>query len=630
MCGINGFILQNPQIVDPGIIRAMNRSLLHRGPDEEGIYEKRNVTLGMRRLKIIDMATGQQPIYNEDRSIVTVFNGEIYNYKELRKDLEAKGHRFITQSDTEVIVHQYEEVGDRCVEYFRGMFAFAIWDDKKRRLIIARDRLGIKQIYYYHDDNKFIFSSEIKGIFNFPNIEKKMDPTSLSDYFSFLYVPSPKTIYSNILQIPAGHLLIYSNGNIELRKYWDVEYREEKVRKEEEYIEELLDLLKEAVRLRLISDVPLGAFLSGGVDSGIIVALMSQMMGLPAETFSIGYPAGSETYDERKYAKAVSEQYNTHHHEFVVKHDIADVTEKIIPYFDQPFADASAIPNYYLCKETKNYVTVALSGLGGDELAGGYERYLGYIIGDHYQALPDGLIKGIIPSIIRRVPDSRKGNHFIRRLKKFVEVEYLGEEDRYFNLIAKYGELEKRNLFLPDILETIGSYKSCKVFSNYLENTENMNPLDKVLYLDLKTYLVDDLLVLTDRMSMAHSLEARVPFLDHKLVEFFATLPPSIKIRGWKKKYILKKVAERYLPKDTIYHPKMGFSVPLVLWFRENLQEYVREVLSDSMLSEIGMFNKQYINSIVERHLSAADNYDEKIWSIIVFVLWYKKTFLRH
>ena len=241
MCGINGFILQNPQIVDPGIIRAMNRSLLHRGPDEEGIYEKRNVTLGMRRLKIIDMATGQQPIYNEDRSIVTVFNGEIYNYKELRKDLEAKGHRFITQSDTEVIVHQYEEVGDRCVEYFRGMFAFAIWDDKKRRLIIARDRLGIKQIYYYHDDNKFIFSSEIKGIFNFPNIEKKMDPTSLSDYFSFLYVPSPKTIYSNILQIPAGHLLIYSNGNIEWKKYWDVEYREEKVRKEEEYIEELLD-----------------------------------------------------------------------------------------------------------------------------------------------------------------------------------------------------------------------------------------------------------------------------------------------------------------------------------------------------------------------------------------------------
>jgi asparagine synthase (glutamine-hydrolysing) len=627
MCGINGFILENSKTVEPDVIEKMNEALIHRGPDDEGVYHQGNVTLGMRRLSIIDLASGKQPIYNEDRSIVTVFNGEIYNYRELKVELEKRGHRFSTNSDTEVIVHQYEEDGEDCVQHFRGMFAFAIWDEKKKRMVLARDRLGIKQIYFYHKNGEFVFSSEIKGILAYPGVDRVIDVNALSDYFSFLYVPCPKTIFKDIIQIPPAHVLIHEKGDIRLRRYWNIRYQVDSQYREDEYIEKFLNLLRESIRLRLISDVPLGAFLSGGVDSGLIVSLMSKMLDIPVETFSIGYRQGMETFDERKYARAVSERYQTNHHEFIVQPDIRSVTEKIITYFDQPFADASAIPNYYLSQKTREFVTVALSGLGGDEMAGGYERYLGFMLGEYYQKIPSLFREEVILPILNRMSDSKKGKHFIGRLKKFARVGGLPAAERYYRLVTRFDDEEKKRLFSSDLIHSTDHHESMDVFTNLLKSQNNLDPLNQLLYVDLNTYLVDDLLVLTDRMSMAHSLEVRVPFLDHKLVEFFATIPVHLKIKGWDKKYILKKAAERYLSKENIYRRKTGFSVPLVLWFRTDLKDYVSDVLSESTIRRSGFFNYECVFKIINDHFNRSANNDEKIWALIVFVLWHQKYF---
>ena len=626
MCGICGIIGKNGSTVDTDDIRKMCNSIYHRGPDDEGIFVYQNIGLGMRRLKIIDLETGNQPIYNEDKSLCIIFNGEIYNYRELKTDLQSIGHKFYTKSDTEVILHLYEEYGSHAPEYLNGMFCFAIWDSHKRQVFIARDRIGIKQLYYSENQNGIIFGSEIKAILCNKSVNRKMNSDAVNDYFSFLYVPSPNTIYSGIKKLPPACYMLIKDSKIQIKKYWKLNYNESGYISGKEAIDGTIQVLTKSIESRMISDVSLGAYLSGGIDSSIIVALMSELTNFPVETFSIKWGENTSSFDETHYARMVSEQYDTNHHEFLVKPDIEEVTDSIVGCFDEPFADSSAIPNYYLAKETKKIVTVALSGLGGDEMAAGYERYLGMKIAKHYNLVPKIFRKEIIKKLVNKIPDSKDGSHINHRLKRFVNTSELPFIERYFNIITTIDENEKRDLFTKDFLNTITTKcEAIRYFERYDQECDLKNNLNRILYLDLNTYLVDDLLTLTDRTSMAHSLEVRVPFLDHNLVEYFAQIDPSLKIMLFSKKYILKKIAERYLPKNLIYRKKMGFSVPLVLWFRGELKNYVKHVLNKKSIEKTNIINYKIIDKILQEHFSGKANFDEKIWSMIIFMLWYNQ-----
>jgi asparagine synthase (glutamine-hydrolysing) len=627
MCGINGIMFfkgsRGRTFSDDDFVR-MTDLLHHRGPDEDGFYRTNEIMLGMRRLRIIDLDTGKQPIRNEDGTIWTIFNGEIYNFKELRDSLLARGHTFYTKSDTETIVHLYEERGIDFVHDLQGMFAIALWDGREKKLVLARDRMGEKPLYYAIDEGAFVFGSELKSILSVPWIARAIDPSALNDYFSFLYVPCPKTIFKGIRKLPPAHVMCVQEGRVEITRYWKLEFNEDRVRKEADLIEEALDLLRKTIRREMISDVPLGAFLSGGIDSSIVVALMSQISSKPVETFTIGYEGDHDHFDERLHAGKVARQYKTHHHEFILSPNIAGMLDAITAQFDEPFADASAIPNYLIAKETRNFVTVALSGLGGDEVCAGYERYLGGMVAERYRKLPRFLTEKLLPAVVNHIPDSRVGAHRNERLKRFVNSAFLNPAESYFATVAKFNESEKARLFRPDLLET-GDPTSLETVSAIFRNHEHLHLVNKMIATDLETYLNDDLLTLTDRMSMAHSLEVRVPFLDHRVVEFFAGIPPSMKLSGFTKKYLLKKVAERLLPRDVVYRRKKGFSVPLVLWFRNSLREYVYDVLSPETINGLGYFRYPYVAKIIDDHMKGRSNHDEKIWALINFVHWHRK-----
>lgn len=624
MCGICGILSHTPIQLEKEMIKKMCDKIYHRGPDSEGYFIGGNIALGMRRLKIIDLESGDQPIFNEDGSLCVVLNGEIYNYQALREELLERRHRFSTQSDTEVIVHLYEEFGDGCLEKLQGMFAFALWDNREKKLFIARDRLGIKPLYYSSFNDKLLFSSELKSILTVPNFKREIDFTSLSDYFSFLYVPAPRTIFKGIKKLLPGHYIVATSKGINVKKYWDLAFTELKLGDTEEYVDKFFDVFNEAVKLHLVSDVPLGAFLSGGIDSSLVVGTMTKFAQKPIETFSIGYEQKEVYFDERKYARIVANKFNTHHHEFLLKpNDVFGLIEKIVSHFDEPFADASALPNYLIAEKTRQFVTVSLTGLGGDELCAGYERYLGNSIAEKYQRLPKILTEKIISPLINNLPDSRKGKHFNERLKRFVHSASLPFPQRYFQIIAKYNDEDKEALFLPEVKSKVQRASKAVLFD--YDNTNGLSDINRMSLIDLKTYLADDLLTLTDRMSMAHSLEARVPFIDHKVVEFFASVPVSLKMKGLTKKYLLKRAAERLLPKQIIYRKKMGFSVPLVLWLRNEMQEYVHNFLSEQRLKKIGYFDAKVVFDIKKRHLRVKSNFDEKLWALLIFVKWYEQ-----
>lgn len=627
MCGICGIVSRDRGISEAKtLIKQMCDQIIHRGPDAEGYHINNSMAFGMRRLKIIDLETGNQPIFNEDGTIGVVFNGEIYNFLELRQQLLEKGHTFSSRSDTEVLVHLYEEEGEKLVNKLRGMFAFCIWDQKKGKVFLARDRLGIKPLFYHVTPQYFLFASELKSILAMPFVKREIDFNSLSDYFTFLYVPAPRTIFENINKLPPAHFIVFENGGIEIKRYWNLEFASDGFSKDEnEYIEEFLEIFKESVKCRLISDVPLGAFLSGGIDSSLVVAMMSELSHRPVETFSIGYRGSGAYFDERKYSRLVAERFDTNHHEFIIEPpNVKELLDKIVPQFDEPFADASAIPNFLLSKETRRYVTVALSGLGGDELCGGYERYVGCLLAETYRRLPSVLTERLIPSAVRRLPDSKNGNHLNERLKRFVSTANLPFLQRYLEIVGTFNEQEKELLFTKEALGCV-SRPTSKVFSQiYGELPHGINPINAMSFIDINTYLVDDLLTLTDRMSMANSLEARVPLIDHHLVEFFASVPPHLKIKNYSKKYLLKKAAEKLLPKEVIYRKKMGFSVPLVVWFRNEMREYVKKALSPEQVNKAGLFNHNYISRVLGEHFSGKRNYDEKIWALINFMKWHE------
>jgi asparagine synthase (glutamine-hydrolysing) len=591
--------------------------LRHRGPDDEGIYVDRGIGLGHRRLSIIDVAGGHQPISNEDGTIWVLLNGEIYNYPELSRELRARGHKFQTRSDTEVIVHLYEEHGEGCFSRLRGMFAIAIWDATQRRLVLARDRVGKKPLYYCVDNSKILFASELKAIVAANGQALQMDPEAACDYFSFGYVPAPKTIYKGIRKVLPAHYVVVSTAGLRETPYWRLSFANIEQRSEHEWSEMVREQLCEATRIRLMSEVPLGAFLSGGVDSSSVVALMSKIMNRPVTTCSIGFP--EKEYNEADYARQVARQFNTEHHEEMVAPKALEVLDKLAWHYDEPFADSSAIPTYYVSKIARQHVTVALGGDGGDETFAGYRRYLF----DHREnqlrnMLPAGLRRTIFGPLGRWYPGLAWAPQMFRAKATFQSLSRSPLEG-YFNSVSIFRPDEKAALFTEDFKCRLKDYDSLDVFRKYYDEADTADPLSRIQYVDIKTYLPDDILTKVDRASMAVSLELRAPILDHKLMEMAAAMPSGLKLHGKTGKYIFKKSFESILPNNILYRPKQGFAVPLDRWFRRDLKELAYTAI---MKSEDGILNRDCLSKIWKQHQSGTFDRSAYLWSVLMFRKW--------
>jgi len=626
MCGIVGIhSLAGDRPIDLAVLQAMNDSLTHRGPDSSGHFQEPDrVGLAMRRLSIIDVAGGDQPIANEDRSVWVVFNGEIYNFAELRTRLQTLGHRFETHGDTEVIVHAYEEYGDDCVTHLRGMFAFAIWDGRRQRLLLARDRVGIKQLFFTQVDGQLLWGSEIKALLQHPAVPRRLRPAAVNHFLTFLYVPEPLSMFDGIEELRAGHLLVAESGKITVRPYWRLRYEVDEGMSLETAATGLREHLEEAVRIRLISEVPLGGFLSGGIDSGSVVALMAKHSNAAVNTFSIGYATGGEAFDERVYARDLAARYGTHHREFEMTPDLVDIAPRLVHAFDQPSADSTAIPTWYLCQQTRQHVTVALSGLGGDEVAAGYERHRGAVLAERLGWVPGWVRRGLLRPLAEALPDPRSGHPFAQRAKRFMRAMDLPFDQRYFELLSQMSREARASLLTPEILEQIDLDDPYSHFQTCIDEVRDAAPLHRALFADLKLYLPGDLLTLTDRMSMAHSLEVRVPFLDHRLLEFAACIPPRHKLAGMQLKHVLRRAVADLLPPDFFRRRKMGFSAPLGLWFREDLRDFVEDTLSREAIARTGTFRYAAIRGILDDHYARRANYDNQIWALITFTLWHQ------
>lgn len=621
MCGIVGILDgRKSGFIDRDLLSRMNETQFHRGPDEGGIHTEPGLGFGHRRLSIIDLSSGQQPLFNEDRSVVVTFNGEIYNFRELSEELSSLGHRFATHSDTEVIVHAWEEWGENCVLRFRGMFAFAIWDRNSRTLFLARDRLGIKPLYYAElNDRQFIFSSELKGLLAHPGLSRELFYPSIEDYFTFGYVPDPKTIFKPVLKLPPGHRLTVRLGHPipEPESYWDIPFKPVPNASEEELQQELITRFKDAVDVRLVSEVPLGAFLSGGVDSSGVVAMMAELSATPVNTCSISF--GNPQFNETRYAQMVVDRYRTNHAIEAVEPDDFDLIDQLAGLYDEPFADSSAMPTYRVCELAKKRVTVALSGDGGDENLAGYRR--------HRWHMNEEAIRSRLPLAIRRPFFGVLGRLYpkldwapkIFRAKTTFEALARSTSDAYLHSVSIMGDSMRKELFSERLRRDLQGYDSRQVFHEHLRNAPSDHPLSLIQYLDMKTYLPGDILTKVDRASMAHALEVRVPLLDHPLVEWMSGLSPDLKLRGQEGKYLFKKALENRLPREILYRDKMGFGVPLAEWFRGPLKERVRKALLETGLPETGFFNPVTLQRLVEQHQSGKSDYSAPLWSLLMF-----------
>ncbi|MFZ5862710.1 MAG: asparagine synthase (glutamine-hydrolyzing) [Nitrospirota bacterium] len=626
MCGISGILdLRGEPLGDRGALQSMTDVIRHRGPDEEGFYLEGEIGLGIRRLKVIDLATGRQPIRNEDGTVWTVFNGEIYNYRELRALMEQRGHRYATQTDTESIVHLYEEYGLECVQHLRGMFGVAIWDVKRKRLVLLRDRVGVKQLYYAVGPRTLRFGSEIKCLLQDPAQDRALDWDAVDDFFQYGYIAGDRTIFRGIRRVLPGEMLVAEQGKWSCRRYWDLSPQPREDRTEQDIIEEFRVQFREAVRLRLVSDVPVGAFLSGGIDSSAIVAEMAALTPHPVKTFTIGYGEEGAFYDERPYARLVADRFGTDHHEVLLGPPNEDLLSAIVRSFDEPFGDSSVIPNYVVSKLAREHVTVALSGVGGDEVGAGYERYVGVLLAERYHALPRVLRERIIRPLVEHLPDSKRGWPIIDRAKRFVAGAEGTIQERYHNYAAVYRADEMRSLFNRDARNGASSRASETAFAQAFSRTRSCDPLTQMMFCDLAVYLPDDLLVLSDRLSMAHSLEVRAPFIDHRLLEFSATIPSHLKMRGLTKKYLLKQAFAPILPAAILSRKKRGFSVPLAAWLRGALRPALMEWLSETRVKRLGLFNQRYVATLVSEHLSCRHNHENRLWLLLMFSMWHHR-----
>nr|WP_316639048.1 XrtA/PEP-CTERM system amidotransferase [uncultured Roseateles sp.] len=621
MCGITGiFDTRGQREIDTAALARMNLSQQHRGPDEGSVHIEPGVGLGHRRLSIIDVATGQQPLFNEDGSVVIVYNGEIYNYQSLIPELQALGHVFHTKSDTEVIVHAWESWGEACVTRFRGMFAFALWDRNQQTFFMARDRLAVKPMYYaLLDDGQLLFGSELKSLLAHGGLKRDMDPLAVEEYFALGYVAEPRTIFKQAKKLPPAHTLCIRRGEpmAEPKEYWDVNFTLNSTISADEACATLEEKLRESVRLRMIAEVPLGAFLSGGVDSSAVVAMMAGLSDAPVNTCSIAFD--DPAFNEAAFAQTVADRYKTAHSVEMVKSDDFDLIDTLARLYDEPYADSSAIPTYRVCQLARKHVTVALSGDGGDETFGGYRRYRMHLLEERMRsAMPDALRRPLFGMLGRVYPKADWAPRVFRAKTTF-EGMARNSVEAYFHTMSILRDPMRDQLFSPRFKADIAGYSAQEVFERHAKRAGTDDPLALIQYLDLKTYLVGDINTKVDRASMAHSLEVREPLMDHELVEWMATLPSSLKIRGQEGKFVLKKAMEPHLPDDILYRPKMGFAVPLARWFRGPLKERMRQAVLGPRLAETGWFNRDYLEHLIDAHLSGSRDYSAPLWTLMMF-----------
>jgi asparagine synthase (glutamine-hydrolysing) len=632
MCGIAGIVDLQGRSVEPSLVRRLCNVLAHRGPDDEGYHITGPVGLGQRRLAILDLAGGRQPMSNEDGTVWVTFNGEIYNFHELRERLGGLGHRFATGSDTEAIVHAYEEYGPECAKELRGMFAFALWDQAGQTLLLARDRVGKKPLFHAEVDGQRVFASELQALLQHPGLVRELDWAALDEYLTYGYVPAPKTIFRGIHKLPPAHWLTLKlprdgsgSPEIHVERYWQLAYEPKLRLSEEDAAEGLLEVLKEAVRLRMIADVPLGALLSGGIDSSIVVALMSQLSDRPVKTFSIGFD--DQEFNELPHARRVAERCGTEHHELIVRPKALEVLPTLVRHYGEPYADSSAIPSYYVAKLTREHVKVALNGDGGDECFAGYERYAGGLAADRYGRIPAAVRRLAIEPLSRLIPAGGPRRSRLRQARRFLEVAGQPAAQRYLRWIGYVPTAQKAALYSADFQDQLAGHQAESWLLEVWEQltAAGLGPLDTMLALDVESYLPYDLLVKMDIATMANSLEARSPFLDHQVMEFCARLPESYKLRGMRLKHLLKKAGAGLLPPETLARRKMGFGVPVANWMRGELRSWTEDLLLSPRALKRGYFQPEALRQLVDRHLEGREDRSFQLWALLWLELWHQE-----
>ncbi len=620
MCGIAGFADSSrpgarPSDRDAALVHSMCEVIRHRGPDDEGVHTEPGIGLGMRRLSIIDLSTGHQPMHNEDQTVWVVFNGEIYNYRELRRELEAAGHRLYTSSDTETIVHAYEEWGEGAFERLRGMFGIALWDRPRRTLLLARDRAGIKPLHYAERGSRLYFGSELKSLIAAGAVSREIDLEALDHYLSFLYTPRDRAIFKGVRKLPPGHYLKWVDGRIDVRQYWQIGTVESFNGRADQAAASLYDVLADAVTSHMMSDVPLGAFLSGGVDSSIVVGLMARASSRPVKTFSIGFD--EPQFDELEHARTVSTHFGTDHHELVVRPDGLGILDRLIEHFDEPFADPSAIPTWYVSEMARRHVKVVLSGDGGDELFGGYDRYLPHPRVARFDRMPMPGKRAMAGLVWPLLPHGARGKNFLRHVSR-------SDEGRYLDSIAFFQPDEKEALYTGDVRHALAGRGAEQALATRFARFGALPARSQMMRFDFETYLPDDVLTKVDRMSMAHSIESRVPLLDNEVIAFASTLPASFKIVNGRRKHILKEAARTLLPAAILDRRKQGFGVPLGVWFRGGLTDMFSEILRSPTARQRGYFAPAFVDRLVSEHLSNKRDHTFRLWQLLVFELWHR------
>jgi asparagine synthase (glutamine-hydrolysing) len=622
MCAICGIVKRKGR-VEEEIIKKMADCLSYRGPDEEGYFFEENIGLAHKRLSIIDLKTGRQPLFNEDKSLILICNGEIYNFHKLREKLEKNGHIFKTNSDNEVIIHLYEEKEEDCLSDLRGMFAFAIWDRKNKKLFLARDQLGKKPLVYRSKNGEIAFSSELKALLNLPGFEKEIDIEAVDDFFTYQAIPSPKTVFKSVKKIPPGHYLIWKEGEIKIERYWEIDFSKKlKLKDENEYMEILWEKLTESVKIRMISDVPLGAFLSGGIDSSTVVGIMSQLTNLPVKTFSVGFDV--ESFSELKYARIVAERFKTEHYEFIVKPDIIEILPKLIWYYNEPFGDSSMIPTYYVANKTKDYVKVALNGDGGDENFAGYPRYYQTKLLEKLLKISKKtfLLNRFNKKLFEKFYIKYPYNFYSRIFKWLCEADDSGFCYAYTRRLTSFSPEWKEKLYSSFFKNEIRNYNSFEITQKLWGKVNNLDLLEKMIYCDFNLYLPEVLLVKMDIATMSNSIEGRSPFLDNEFVELIASFPPELKLKGKISKYILKEKLKDFLPEEILKRKKMGFGVPIGKWFRDKLSDYLKEILLSESFKKCDLFNFDEVKKLIDEHTEGDIDHSSRLFLLLVFELW--------
>jgi asparagine synthase (glutamine-hydrolysing) len=623
MCGIAGQVRVDGRQVDAAMLARMCSALEHRGPDSRGLCVGTGAALGIQRLRVIDLETGDQPIFNEDRSVAVVLNGEIYNHREIRERLRPSGHRFATRSDTEAIVHLYEEEGPDCVRSLHGMFAFALWDERRKRLVLARDRVGKKPLFFCQRREGISFASELAALLEDREIQRTPDHSALDAYLAFRWVPAPRTAFEGVDKLPPASVLVYEGGRAVVRRYWSLDYSRERKRAEHPELEgELRDQIRRAVRRRMIADVPLGAFLSGGIDSSAVVAAMAEASPRPVRTFSIGFT--SDRHDELPMARMVAQRFGTDHEELVVEPSAIEVIPKIVRHHGEPFADSSAIPSFYVAEMARRSVTVALNGDGGDEAFAGYTRYVSNLALHRLGAMP-GALRGALGAVGRRVPPSGRIDSWRSRARRLAEAVTLGPAERHTAYMTHLNGLRRDELYTQEHAHLVGDSIVPGVIGEPWRRSTAEHPLDRMLDVDVQTYLPDDLLAKMDVATMAFSLEARSPFLDHELMQFAASLPPRLKAHGRRKKVVLRSALRGWLPDPVLDAPKQGFTVPLAEWLRRELRPFTEDVLLDARARDRGRFRHSYVQLLLDQHFAHRRDHSQAIWTPLMLELWQRE-----